>query len=279
LNNKLQKQKNNMDNNLSLSIILPIKSSKAKDFEDYFNKAITSIISQQIEVEELVIVHTNEESLVSYLETYDFGKLNVTKLSWDKEPNYSEQVNYGIKNAKGQWISLFEFDDEYSSIWFKNVAKYVKAYPEVQMFLPVVVETDEKGIFAGFTNEATFAANFTQEMGILTNDTLQDYQNFQTAGSVFKKEIIEDFGGFKPSIKLTFIYEFLLRLTYNSVTIMTIPKLGYKHTNMREGSIFWNYKYGQSVMTEDEVKFWIQTAKREYFFVEDRTIKYESENV
>jgi glycosyltransferase involved in cell wall biosynthesis len=268
-----------MDTNLSLSIILPIKSSKAKDFEDYFNKAITSIISQQIEVEELVIVHTNEESLVSYLETYDFGKLNVTKLSWDKEPNYSEQVNYGIKNAKGQWISLFEFDDEYSSIWFKNVAKYVKAYPEVQMFLPVVVETDEKGIFAGFTNEATFAANFTQEMGILTNDTLQDYQNFQTAGSVFKKEIIEDFGGFKPSIKLTFIYEFLLRLTYNSVTIMTIPKLGYKHTNMREGSIFWNYKYGQSVMTEDEVKFWIQTAKREYFFVEDRTIKYESENV
>jgi hypothetical protein len=146
------------------------------------------------------------------------------------------------------------------------------------MFLPVVVETDEKGVFAGFTNEATFAANFTQEMGILTNDTLQDYQNFQTAGSVIRKDVIEDFGGFKSSIKLTFIYEFLLRLTYSSTTIMTIPKLGYKHTNMREGSIFWNYKHGESVMTEDEVKFWIQTAKREYFFIEDRTIKYESEN-
>jgi hypothetical protein len=146
------------------------------------------------------------------------------------------------------------------------------------MFLPVVVETDDKGVFAGFTNEATFAANFTQEVGFLTNETLQNYQNFQTAGSVFKKEIIEDFGGFKSSIKLTFIYEFLLRLTYNSVSIMTIPKLGYKHTNMREGSIFWNYKFGESVMTEDEVKFWIQTAKREYFFVEDRTIKYEPSN-
>ena len=23
---------------------------------------------------------------------------------------------------------------------------------------------------------------------------------------------------------------------------MTIPKIGYKHLNMREGSIFWNYK-------------------------------------
>ena len=267
-----------MNNTLPLSIILPIKSSKAKDFEDYFNKAITSIKDQQVGVEELLIVHTQEESLVTFLDGYDFGDINVTKLLWDKTPNYSEQVNYGIKNSKGKWISLFEFDDEYSSIWFKNVLKYTEAYPEVQMFLPVVVETDEKGVFAGFTNEATFAANFTQEVGYLTNDTLQNYQNFQTAGSVFKKEIIEDFGGFKPSIKLTFIYELLLRLTYNSVSIMTIPKLGYKHTNMREGSIFWNYKYGESVMSEDEVKFWIQTAKREYFFVEDRAIKYETSN-
>ena len=267
-----------MENKLSLSIILPIKSSKVKDFEEYFNKAIESIKTQQIDIEELVIIHTPEESLVSFINGYDFGKLNINKILWDKTPNYMEQVNYGIKNAKGTWISLFEFDDEYSSIWFKNVKKYSESYPEIQMFLPIVVETDDKGVFAGFTNEATFAANFTQEMGFLTNETLQNYQNFQTAGSVFKKEIIEDFGGFKSSIKLTFIYELLLRLTYNSVSIMTIPKLGYKHINMREGSIFWNYKFGESVMTEDEVKFWIQTAKREYFFVEDRAIKYEPSN-
>jgi hypothetical protein len=60
---------------------------------------------------------------------------------------------------------------------------------------------------------------------------------------------------------------------------MTIPKLGYKHTNMREGSIFWNYKFGGEQMLEDEVKFWVQTAKKEYFFVNDRNIKYQSENV
>jgi len=267
-----------MENKISLSVILPIKSSKARDFDEYFEKAINSLKNQQIEFEELVIVHTQEESLVSFLEKYDFGNLNVIKLLWDKSPNYCEQVNYGIKSAKGKWVSLFEFDDEYSSIWFKNVKKFSESYPNIQMFLPVVVETDEKGMFAGFTNEATFAANFTQEMGILNNETLQDYQNFQTAGSVFKKEIIDDFGGFKSSIKLTFVYEFLLRLTYNSVSIMTIPRLGYKHVNMREGSIFWNYKNGETKMIDDEVKFWIQTAKKEYFFTEDRTIKYQSEN-
>jgi glycosyltransferase involved in cell wall biosynthesis len=267
-----------MNNTLSLSVILPIKSSKAKDFDEYFEKAISSLKNQTVGFEELVIVHTQEESLIDHLNSYDFGDLNVTKLLWDKDPSYASQVNYGIENAKGTWVSLFEFDDEYSSIWFKNVQKYIESFPEVQMFLPVVVETDEKGLFAGFTNEATFAANFSQEMGILTNDTLQEYQNFQTAGSVFKKSIIEDFGGFKPSVKLTFIYEFLLRLTYNSVSIMTIPRLGYKHVNLREGSIFWNYKFGGDKMTEDEVKFWIQTAKREYFFTDDRAIKYQSDN-
>ena len=267
-----------MSTKLSLSVILPIKSSKAKNFDDYFKNAIDSLKNQQIEFEELLIVHTKEESLIELLNNYDFGNLTVTKLLWDKDPNYADQVNYGIKNAKGKWVSVFEFDDEYASIWFKNVKKYAEAYPDVQMFLPVVVEVDEKGVFAGFTNEATFAANFTQEMGILTNETLQDYQNFQTAGCVFKKDIIDDFGGFKASVKLTFIYEFLLRLTYNSVSIMTIPRLGYKHTNMREGSIFWNYKFGDSKMVEDEVKFWIQTAKKEYFFPDDRVIKFQSDN-
>ena len=268
-----------MDNKFNVSVVLPIKSALAKDFDEYFKKAIDSLKNQKVSIDELVIVHTQEETLIKLLESYDFGEISVTKLLWDKTPNFSEQVNYGISKSRNTWVSLFEFDDEDSNIWFKNVKEYAEVYPDVQMFLPVVVDTDEKGAFAGFTNEATFAANFAQEMSYLTNETLQDYQNFQTAGSVFKKQIIEDFGGFKPSIKLTFVYEFLLRLTYNSTVIMTIPKLGYKHTNLREGSLFWNYKFAEDKMLEDEVKFWVQTAKKEYFFTDDRVIKYEPQNV
>jgi glycosyltransferase involved in cell wall biosynthesis len=88
-----------MENKLSLSIILPIKSSKSRDFTEYFEKAITSIKNQTVNTEELVIVHTSEESLITFLSDYDFGTLNVVKLLWDKEPSYAEQVNYGIKNT------------------------------------------------------------------------------------------------------------------------------------------------------------------------------------
>ena len=267
-----------MEKNINLSVILPIKSAVVPNFEDYFSRAIQSLKLQSVGFTELVIVATQEEKLQNLLETYDFGDIVVKKLVWDKDPNYSDQINYGAQNAAGEWISFFEFDDEYASIWFKNVLQYVEKNPSVDSFLPIVVDVDDKGVFAGFTNEAVFAANFTQEMGFLTNDILQDYQNFQTAGMVIRKSTFEDFGGFKSSIKLTFVYEFLLRLTYNSVQIMTIPRLGYKHMNLREGSIFWNYKFGNDKMVGDEVTFWIQTAKKEYFFTNDRAIKYESES-
>ena len=266
-----------MENTLPLSVILPLKSAVTKDFKEYFDKAIESIRKSSILPDEILIVSTKEEQLNSFLENYEFNGLTVNIVQYEGESSYSSQMNFGVEKSKNTWVSFFEFDDEFSPIWFKNVKEYMVSYPEVQAFLPVVVETDSKGGFAGFTNEAVFAANFTQEMGYLTNETLLNYQNFQTSGAVYKKSIIEDFGGFKSSMKLTFGYEFLLRLTYNSVKIMTIPRLGYKHVNLREGSIFWNYKFSNEKMLDDEVKFWIQTAKKEDFFAADRNIKYESQ--
>ena len=265
--------------NFDVSVILPIKSSKTLNFDEYFNKAIQSITNQKIGINELVIVHTNETSLVEFLDNYDFGGISVQKHVWTKEPSYAGQINYGVRSAKSKWISLFEFDDEYASIWFKNVKKYVDSYPEYDAFLPIVVDTTDKELFAGFTNEATFAANFSSEIGVLTNDTLQEYQNFQPSGMVIKKDKFLDYGLIKPSFKLTFGYEFFLRMTYNSVKIMSIPRIGYKHTNLREGSIFWNYKNGEDVLTDNEVKFWVDSAKKEYFFINDRAIKYEPQEI
>jgi hypothetical protein len=96
---------------------------------------------------------------------------------------------------------------------------------------------------------------------------------------MIKKESFIDYGMMKTSFKLTFGYEFLLRMTQNSVNFMTIPKIGYKHTNLREGSIFWNYKNGDNRLSEDEVRFWIDLAKKEYLFINQREIKYEPQEV
>jgi hypothetical protein len=262
-----------------ISVILPVESSKHKNFSDLFTNAIVSVINQSVQPKELVLVHTNEESLVNYLNDFDFSGLTVNMVENKGNSDFASQMNLGVENATSEWVSFLEFDDEYSSIWFKNVQDYITAHPDVKAFLSLVVDVDERGTFAGFTNEATFAASMNSEIGYLTNEVLLDYQNFQSAGMVIQKETYQTLGGFKPSMRLTFVYEFLLRLTYNSTRIMTIPRIGYKHLNMREGSIFWNYKNGSKKVTEDEVKFWLESAKKEHFFTEDRNIKYEPENV
>lgn len=268
-----------MGNNLDLSVILPIRSAVVKDFDTFYDAAISSIKNQSVGIKELIIVHTTEELLVKKIKDHDYGDINVVFLEHPGEGSYGEQINSGIIKAQGKWISFFEFDDEYSSIWFKNVKKYVDLYPNVNGFLPIVLDVNSLSVFAGFTNEVTFANNFAMEVGILTNELLHKYQNFQTSGMVLDREMVMEFGMFKPNMRLTYGYEFLLRMTYNSMKIMTIPKIGYKHMNLREGSIFWNYKNGEDGITEDEAKFWVKTAQREYFFNKDRNIKYEKEMV
>jgi len=260
-----------------VSVILPINSSKQRDFDTLFDRAVKSLQIQLTDINELVIVHTDEDGLKSKLEGYDYSGVTVNFIENKGDFDFSSQVNLGVKNAKSKWVSILEFDDEYSSIWFKNVNRFVNAYPEVDAFLPLVVDTDEKGMFVGFTNEATFAASLNSEIGYLTNDVLMAYQNFQSSGMVIKKETYLENGGFKSSMRLTFVYEFLLRLTYNSVNIMTIPRIGYKHMNLREGSIFWNYKNGNEKISDKEVSFWIESAKKEHFFTSDRNIKFEPE--
>lgn len=262
---------------LDVSVILPINSSKQRDFDILFDRAVKSLQIQLTDINELVIVHTDEDGLKSKLEGYDYSGITVNFIENKGDFDFSSQVNLGVKNAKSKWVSILEFDDEYSSIWFKNVNRFVNAYPEVDAFLPLVVDTDEKGMFVGFTNEATFAASLNSEIGYLTNDVLMAYQNFQSSGMVIKKDTYLENGGFKSSMKLTFVYEFLLRLTYNSVNIMTIPRIGYKHMNLREGSIFWNYKNGNEKISDKEVSFWIESAKKEHFFTSDRNIKFEPE--
>ena len=60
-----------------VSVILPIKSSKTNGFAEYFEKAITSLKNQTKTIKELIIVHTDETSLVEFLNSFDFGDLKV----------------------------------------------------------------------------------------------------------------------------------------------------------------------------------------------------------
>ena len=148
-------------------------------------------------------------------------------------------------------------------------------FTDVDVFLPIVKDVKPDGKFLTFMNESAWAYGFTDMQGFIDNEVLLEFQNYQTSGGLFKTKVIIDNGKFKENIKLTFNYELLLRLTHNGVRIMTVPKVGYQHVNFREDSLFWLYKNDDTVkLSEDEVKFWLDTAKKEFFFKNKRDINY-----
>jgi hypothetical protein len=256
------------------TIILPIHKLDETN-TSYFERAIKSIENQKVKAEELLIVVPKGLEIKNEV----LNNVKHTIVVNEGETDFCSQINFGVNNVKTEFFSILEVDDEYSKIWFDNVAKYISAYKDVDVFLPIVLDVDINGKFLHFTNEPVWAKDFSDKLGFLDNDALLNFPNFQLSGAVIKTESFKAVGGLKPSVKLHFIYEFFLRMSYYDKKMMTLPKLGYKKVNMRPGSLFFNYYNIESEKIDAvEARFWFNTARKECYFKQDRGIKFDREN-
>lgn len=264
-----------MNEKNNIAIILPVYKLDEVT-KTLFTKAVKSVEDQKTLPDELIlVVDKNDTASLDYIKSFDFGVIkNIVKIIENEgDTDFVSQFNLGVKESTSEWISLLEQDDEMSNVWVKNVVTYRNAYPEVELFLPIIVDTDQNNSFVGFTNEATWANSFSDKLGFLDNNALEAYQNFNIDGMVIKKSTYLEYGGIKKNIKLTFGYEFLLRMTLKDIKTMTIPRFGYKHTNQREGGLFHSYS---ATMNAVEARWWLDKAKKEQHFKNDREITYDS---
>jgi hypothetical protein len=254
----------------NITIILPIHSldgdykemlkNATESIKDFHNDITLSIVCPPSVASELSL----DTNVIEYKVIENNGKID-----------FCSQVNLGIEKCETEWFSIFEIDDVYKPIWLKSISEYVKIYPDVDIFLPIVKDVNSEGKFTSFTNESAWAYGFSEMQGYIDNEILLEFQNYQTSGGLFRTKAIKENGSFKENIKLTFTYEFFLRMTHNGVKVMTVPRVGYQHVNFRENSLFWNYKNDEkTLLTEKEVKFWMETAKKEFFFKNKRDVTY-----
>jgi len=254
-----------------ITIILPVHRIDG-DYKEMLDNALSSIEDFHNDVVVTIVCPPSVKNEIGQLS----DKLEINYTINSGETDFCSQVNAGITNCETEWFSILEIDDEFRPIWLKSMNEYINENKDVDVFLPIVQDVNVNGNFVSFTNESMWAYGFTEKQGFLDNEVLLDYQNYQTSGGLYKTEVIKENGSFKENIKLTFRYEFLLRLTHNGVKIMSVPKIGYKHVNLREDSLFWLYKNNdESKLKEKEVRFWLDTAKKEFFFKNKRDVKYE----
>ncbi len=256
----------------NITVILPVHKIDA-DYKDMLQYSVESVKQFYNDVKLLVVA---PNSLKNDLSKIDLGqKLEISYHYHTSDTDFCSQLNEGAKICETEWFSILEIDDEYQKVWLPSLNQYMIENPEAEVFLPIVKDIDEKGNFTNFTNESVWAYGFSEVQGELDNEVLLEYQSYQISGGLYKTKKFLEVGGLKSNIKLTFGYELLLRLTHNGSKIVVIPRLGYRHVNLREDSLFWKYKNDDTLkLGEKEAKFWIDTAKKEFFFTNKREVNY-----
>ena len=194
----------------------------------------------------------------------------------DGDLSYPSQVMTALNSVTTKYFTVIEQDDTVNEKWYDYVEEYLKTDDnEIFGYLPLTeVEDTETGEIIGYANEAFWASSFSEELGYLDSNCMEDYFNFNTSGGIFKTKEFLALGGLKTSMKLTFWYEFLLRVLYKEKKIYVIPRVGYFHKINRKGSLTDIYS---STMSEKEADWWIELAKKEFFFPQDRKKTYEEE--
>jgi len=259
---------------MNITIIIPIHEYN-EQVSNYLDKAIESIVKQEdVEIPNIILVYPPniDDELKINMKKYLDTNLNVLFVKNEGKTDYQSQVNLGVESVNTEYFSVLEFDDEVSNTYIKNADNYIKNYPEIDIFLTMMIEVNEKNEGIKLTNETVWAQQFVGEngeMGYLNINSLKQYTDFKLSGAIIKKSEFINIGKYKSNIKLTFMYEFLLRALNNACKIFTIPKIGYKHFANREGSLFDGYLKNMPI---DERKFWFETATKESNFISDRII-------
>lgn len=238
-----------------LVVIIPMNEFGKENIE-LLNKAVESVPSE-LNVLLSVPNGTDGKKLKGIS-----GRLGV--VSESEGSSFAELVNAAANTIEEKWFSILEFDDTYTPIWYDNAKKYIEFMPSTSVFMYLEDITDfNDGRYIGFGNEAAWASAFSNEIGFIDNDCLQNYFDFYMTGSIFNTADWKEVGGLKPSIKITFWYEWLLRATNKNKTVYVIPKVGYNHKLGRKGSLIETYK---STISQEETQWWFDLAKKEYMF-------------
>lgn len=218
-----------------------------------------------------------KEPISEFVSTY--LNVSVVKNDSDNKSDFCSLVNYAVSNhIKTDWFSILEYDDFYMPYWFNVAKKYIYSNKDAKIYLSLVdlydferYENKQPRSYCGYANEAAWASSFSDDLGYIDNECLQNYFNFNMTGGVFHTDTFKEIGMLKPNIFMAFWYEFLLRATIKKHKIYVIPKIGYNHFIDRKDSL--SKQIASTIQTQEEGDYWLKVAKQECYYTEHRAVE------
>ena len=217
------------------------------------------------------------EEIIKLIDWNDeFASFNVIDNTNDAT-DFCSQVNFAVDKCKNDYFMVVEFDDMVTPKWLTMAAPYIEKRKKVSVFLPLVelYDINDDEVPSGYVNEIAWSSSFAQnELGVLDLEALKEFCNFNLTGALIKRNDFIKAGYLKPSIKLSFNYELLLRMANLYGDLFVIPKVGYYHFIGRPDSLTNSY---HTTMSQKEGAWWITLAGQEYHFKKDRKKEYSPE--
>ena len=208
----LEKQKNTkFEIKPKISIIIPMYNTPEK----FFQELVDGLIEQTYSNWELCLADGSPEENEKLEKIYKKDERIKYKFIGENK-GISGNTNAALELATGDFIALLDHDDLLPKFSLYEIVKCINKNPDVDFIYTDEDKMDMKGLRR---DDPYFKSDFAP-------DTLRA-NNFICHFSVFKKELMEELGGFRSEFDGAQDYDIILRMSEKAKKIIHIPKVLY----------------------------------------------------
>jgi len=175
-----------------LSVVIPLYNK-----EKYIQRAIKSVLAQQLAVDEIVIVDDGStDASVSQVEAIESNKIKLVRQS---NQGVSVARNVGVNACKNDYVLLLDADDLWLTNFTEEITLLIKQYPQAALFATAYAFKEDQRIIPAKLKAVP------SNKGLIPDYFLACIKADLpvTASSVaLKKEAFLSIGGFPKGIKM-----------------------------------------------------------------------------
>lgn len=254
------------NNNPLVSVIIPTY----KRTVEYVSKAVQSVLNQTYQNIEIVVIDDSTEAFEGRKNTENYFKSlnapNVLYLQNEKNLGGSLSRNRGIENAKGEYITFLDDDDEYKpekiekQLRFMQEKGFEMTFTDLEIYIPdgKMVDYREFKDIESFDNDYLLRYHLQKH---LTG----------TPTFMYKAEKLREIGGFDV-VKVGQEFHLMLKSILGGLKIGYFPECYVKAYRHPDGGISggMNKINGEKALFEFKQQFFPRLNKKEQRFVRFR---------
>lgn len=209
---ELEKQKDTkFEINPKISIIIPMYNTPEK----FFKELVDGLIEQTYPNWELCLADGSPEKNEKLEKIYKKDERIKYKFIGENK-GISGNTNAALELATGDFIALLDHDDLLPKFSLYEIVKCINKNPDVDF---IYTDEDKFEELGGKRYDPYFKSDFAP-------DTLRA-NNFICHFSIFKKELMNELGGFRSEFDGAQDYDIILRMSEKAKKIIHIPKILY----------------------------------------------------